>query len=608
MINNIEASRLYTAAVSIFGIVVFLVKQNFHFFDAFGSPLSHAFLGAIILLSCFKVTIPPYQVNFSLDSSVYLAILFLSGPNLALDILFIHFIIFAVLKRENALWKSLFNFASSTLTILLSHGIFIGFGGKIGEIETSNLLPYVLALSGYFSIHMILIILINCLNSTKESRMEIIKNFLKDKIFIISFCTILLFSLALGILIGKEGIFGLALFVCIAIMISLAYIKYFQLYQALSSKAKFDFLTGLYNHGSFKEILEQEVLIAKKMKQPLCLALIDLDDFKKYNDSFGHMKGDQLLSLFGRLIDSHAGTKHFIPARYGGEEFVILMPNTNSHDAFQFLNHFRKITNDTVLDGVDIFPYGCLSFSAGIAELEAGTFNTSELLNKADKAMYLAKAQGKNMVEIYQESLAKSTILLEDEIEKADQKLKLFLAKDVLTYRHSQRVCQYAADFSKRLKLCDHERQILILGALVHDIGKLEIPKDILHKKENLEPDEWLLVKEHVQYGKDIVLTIKEWEEVMPLVELHHERYDGKGYPYGFSGENIPKLARILCIIDSFDAMTTERPYQKTKTFEEAFEELRACSGHQFDSRYVEPFIQMIQEQNELNKEDNVAI
>ena len=108
-------------------------------------------------------------------------------------------------------------------------------------------------------------------------------------------------------------------------------------------------------------------------------------------------------------------------------------------------------------------------------------------------------------------------------------------------------------------------------------------------------------MKKHVTWGKDIISTNKKLEDLIPLVELHHERYDGNGYPYGLAGKSIPKLARILCVIDSFDAMTTERPYQKTKTFNEAIDELRDCSGKQFDPQFIEPFIAMINQLDDTN-------
>jgi HD-GYP domain-containing protein (c-di-GMP phosphodiesterase class II) len=145
------------------------------------------------------------------------------------------------------------------------------------------------------------------------------------------------------------------------------------------------------------------------------------------------------------------------------------------------------------------------------------------------------------------------------------------------------------------LDLNEDERRLFILGSLIHDIGKLEIPRDVLNKKGALTNDEWEMIKKHVLWGKEIVLASGKYKELVPLVELHHERYDGKGYPYGLKGCEIPRLARMLCIIDSFDAMTTERPYQKTKSFEEAIEELGKYSGTQFDPELASYFIQYIE-------------
>jgi diguanylate cyclase (GGDEF)-like protein len=430
---------------------------------------------------------------------------------------------------------------------------------------------------------------------------ENIVNFLKEiiKETAATYIITLVLSLVLVILMKPNELFGLSLFSCIAFLLSLAFKQYFNLYKEIAEKANKDFLTGLNNHGYFKEILEKEVATAKESDQPLSVVILDIDDFKKFNDLYGHIEGDHLLQEFGVLLKTESDTANFFVARYGGEEFSIIMPNTDCKTAFTFMNELRKKVNDTYYKGVERLPYGCLSFSSGIAECEKETYSISELLNKADQAMYAAKNQGKNLVQIYNghsEYPVQQSLFLEKELEEAEYQLKIFLSKDVYTYRHSKRVYQYAVDFSRVLNLSDHERKTLILGALVHDLGKIEIPRDILTKKGKLEPHEWELMKKHVTYGKDIISTNKKLEDLIPLVELHHERYDGNGYPYGLAGKSIPKLARILCIIDSFDAMTTERPYQKTKTFQEAIAELRDCSGKQFDPQFIEPFITMVKE------------
>lgn len=592
---SLDATKIYMVLVSLLGICVFILMEPFHFIVVFGSAITYAVLVAILILNHFTITVAPYEKTISMDSAIYLATTFLYGPMFTLHVLLLYFILYGIWKRDTEWWKHVFNFATYTLMVIISYFIFISFGGDIGRITSSNLFPYALSLTSYFFANMLFSCIYLCL-SQRENKLSIINGFFKNKSFLISYAFTLLFSIVLGILIEHEGIFGLFLFICVSLLVSFAYSQNFLLFQDASSRARLDFLTGLNNHGSFKEILEQQIELAKQKNQPLSLALLDLDDFKKYNDLYGHIQGDYLLKTFGALIESYTCSKHYITARYGGEEFVILMPNTGSHGAFYFVNQVRQSVNNTYVEGVEVLPYGCLSFSAGIAELEKGTYNSAELLNRADQAMYRSKAQGKNMVQIFQKELAKSHLPIDLELEKAELQLSLFLAKDVHTYRHSKRVCQYALDFSLKLGLSEHERNTLVLGALVHDIGKLELPKYLLLKKGKLDSAEWDMVKNHVVFGKEIISTNKSWKEVLPLVELHHERFDGHGYPYGLKGENIPKLARILCIIDSFDAMTSERPYQRTKTFEEATVELRKCSGKQFDPEFVKPFIQMIQQ------------
>jgi diguanylate cyclase (GGDEF)-like protein/putative nucleotidyltransferase with HDIG domain len=337
--------------------------------------------------------------------------------------------------------------------------------------------------------------------------------------------------------------------------------------------------------------------VKEQKAEKMSLAMIDIDDFNKYNGYFGHLQGDELLKCFGLVLKEGCSGTNYTLARYGGEEFTILMPNTTESDAFQYLDELRKKMNDTYFKGVEILPHGCLSFSAGIIYQEGMIDSSSELLGQADRALYYAKAQGKNKVHLYDEKdVVQKNLDEEKEIELLEQQVRIFLSKDINTYKHSKRVFTYAIHFAKKLELSDYEKKTLIMGALIHDIGKLEIPRDIMNKEGKLNPHEWEMIKKHVTWGKEIISTNKDLLHLVPLVELHHERYDGKGYPHGLIGDSIPKLARILCIIDAFDAMTTERPYQKTKTFEEAIVELEHCSGKQFDPKYVPLFIEMLRE------------
>jgi diguanylate cyclase (GGDEF)-like protein len=587
----------YLAAIFLVSIFIFIYYIRFAEISIPDWVVIFALVGSLALLNYFTIYIPPKDNMISMDSAIYLASLYLFGIEMTFYVLITISLIFFFYQQKISWYNQIFNFAIYILMITVAYELFLFSGGTIGQINTDNLFPYIISLASYFIVNIFLVILYFILEGSNSIE-NVFKRISSDKTFLASYFTTMLLSIILGVLLEYEQFFGLFLFVCIAMLLSFAFDEHYKLYQATLEKANKDYLTGLNNHGYFKELLEMEITKVHENQTTLNVAILDIDDFKKYNDLYGHIQGDSLLTFFGNLLEQEAKASNYIVARYGGEEFTVLLPNTTSSEALLFINDLRKKVNDTYFVGVEALPYGCLSFSAGIVEYENGVYNSSELLQKADKAMYYSKAQGKNIVHVYSDSLEnnpQSSAIIDRDLEDAEQQLKIFLAKDIYTYRHSKRVFQYAMDISNYLDLSEVEKKTLVLGALIHDIGKLEIPRDILNKKGKLERDEWEMVKKHVTFGKEIIATNKKFDSLLPLVELHHERYDGKGYPHGLKGKNIPKLARILCIIDSFDAMTTERPYQKTKTFCEGLNELRRCAGEQFDPEFVEPFIKMIE-------------
>ena len=595
-VTRLKLENMYIGFISILGVLLFLKNLNPEVDDLSNWVLIYTLVGAILLLNHFNIIIPLSGNTLSMDSSIYLAGLFLFGLKIPLLALGISSIAFLLIRFKLAWWKHLFNFANYSLMLICTYYSFNLTGGSVGETDFPNILPYALSLSVYFILNVMVMWFYYYL-AQKPSLKTIIRTAFQKQIlqevFTSYLCTLVM-SLVLTILISQKPIFGIVLFLTLAIMLSFAFRNFFNLYKEEEAKAKKDFLTGLYNHGFFKLRLDE--MLSENRHTSFCVALIDLDDFKKYNDANGHIQGDELLTFFGAFMLEKTKGLPYIAARYGGEEFGLILPQTSKREAFAFLNRIRKEINDTYFPGVEHSPLGCVSFSAGIVEYENGTYSSSELLSKADKALYFAKSQGKNMIQEYRENqVYHQECQYAKEIDALEQQLQIFLSKDVYTYQHSKRVFSYATEMSDRLNLNSDERRTLILGALIHDIGKLEIPRDIINKKGKLDPHEWEMMKKHVIYGKEIISSIKKYDELLPLIELHHERYDGKGYPYGLRGKSIPKLARILCVIDSFDAMTTERPYQKTKTFREGIVELRACSGQQFDPEFVEPFIDMIE-------------
>jgi len=592
----LSRQNLYIAFICVLSLFLLFMHIPLQVEELSNWVLIYTLIGAILLLNHFNIILPSGN-SLSMDSAIYLACIFLFGFNVPLLVLLISSLSFFLIRFKLEWWKHLFNFANYSIMIVSTYYAFIATGGIVGSIDITNLWPYTLSLTVYFFLNVVIMWLFYFFAS-KQPFGAVFQGFMKKEdikeAFISYLCTLVL-SLVLTIVIREQPIFGVFLFISLSITLSLAFQKVFSLYKHEETRAQKDFLTGLYNHGYFKQTLD-EFIKKSETGQPFSIVLIDLDDFKKYNDFNGHVQGDELLAFFGSFLSEKVKDLPYIAARYGGEEFGIIMPETSQEKAQTFMNKIRKEYNDTHFKGVDILPLGCLSFSAGIAEYEKGTYGASELLSKADKALYYAKAEGKNNSQIYKEGhFNLQGLQIKEEIDGLEQQLQIFLSKDIYTYQHSKRVFKYAVDLSDQLQLNEDEKRRLILGALVHDIGKLEIPRDVINKKGKLQVHEWEMMKKHVTYGKEIIGSTKKYDDLLPLVELHHERYDGKGYPYGLKGENIPKLARILCIIDSFDAMTTERPYQKTKTFTEAITELRRCSGQQFDPAFVEAFIEMVE-------------
>lgn len=591
-----NTSQLYFTLVSVAGSCAFILshKGEFFYYTTTQWVWLYAMLGATLVMNYFTFRLPPEGNLQSMDSAIYLACIFIYGAPFALSVILLNLLVLLFSDRSIPSWKHLANFSAYSLMIIGSSYTFHLLGGQSGSIQNEQLLAYIGALSVYFLLNVLIIGFYYYL-IYKGSLYDILKSFMKDTLMV--YLSTLVLSLVLSILIVHNGIFGLALFMAVSVMLSYSYKQLFKMYNDVQEKAIKDQRTGLYNHSYFEILLEAELKKAKQNDGVFSLAMIDIDDFKKFNDQFGHLNGDLLLSYLGNFLKKECEPVEAVPARFGGEEFTILMPGYNETKASAFVNQLRKKLNDTPYDGVEIFPLACLSFSAGIAGYRPDIHDKSQLVDLADQAMYYAKKQGKNHVHVYGSGSAKEMeIDFTEDVRDIEQMLKLFLYKDNDTFKHSKRVFRYAIDVAELLGLDGLERQNFVLGALIHDIGKLEIPWNILNKNGKLTPEEWEIVKQHVIYGKQIAQVNFKLKELIPYIELHHERFDGGGYPHGFKGNEIPRLCRMLTIIDSFDAMTTERPYQKTKTFEEGIEELRRCSGGQFDPELTELFISYIEQ------------
>ncbi|MHA6532258.1 bifunctional diguanylate cyclase/phosphohydrolase [Paenibacillus sp. BAC0078] len=600
-------SHLYSFIICLIGLGLFVfydAKPLLHFpFSAWGWIT--AMSGAAVILTIFTFQLPPQGNGLSLDSAVYLACIFIFGLPFTLTVLLLCSLILLFVEwRATAWWKQVTNFSMYCIMIISASYIFTALGGVQGPLLSSHLSSYVGAMAVYFILNTLLIGFYYYL-VYHQNLYDTLKGMLTDTI-LAYLCTLVL-SLVLTILLYHNRLLGLGMFLCLSIMISYSFKRLFSMYRDIEERANRDQRTGLFNHSYFEARLEEAMRNSRACGTALSLAMIDIDDFKKYNDHFGHLKGDGLIVFLAELLKKATEGTDIIVSRYGGEEFTLLMPGYDPAASKQFVERLRKTLNNSPFEGTEIFPQGCLAFSAGIAGYQPDVHFKSELVDHADQALYYAKKQGKNLVHIYgNQSLLEQDIDFSQDVRDIEQQLNLFMYKDLETFKHSKRVFRYALDISELLKLDTLSKRQFTLGALIHDIGKLEIPWGILNKKDKLAPEEWEMVKWHVTWGKEMALTNDKFKDLAPYIELHHERYDGKGYPYGFKGEEIPRLCRMLTIIDSFDAMTTERPYQRTKSFEEAIIELRSCAGSQFDPGLTELFIQYI-EAREVCKSEAAA-
>ena len=329
-----------------------------------------------------------------------------------------------------------------------------------------------------------------------------------------------------------------------------------------------DFLTDIYNRYFFEEELKR---LDSERLFPISVVLIDINGFKLVNDTFGHEKGDEILKNTAKILKT-CFRKEDIVARYGGDEFIIILPSTSKAVAASISERVHSLFN------FNFYKEFIASLSIGIATKKSTEQNINELIKIAEDNMYKHKL-------IEKQSLHSSMLT---SLEKALEE------RNYETHEHMNRMRSLALKLGKKLQFSEDKLDELSLLSSLHDIGKIGISDNIILNPLELANEEYEIMKKHTEIGFRIANSNSELASIAKGILSHHERWDGKGYPMGLEGKKIPITARIVSIIDTYDAMTNDRSYRKACSKEFAIKEILKYSGKQFDPVLVEQFLKII--------------
>jgi len=351
------------------------------------------------------------------------------------------------------------------------------------------------------------------------------------------------------------------------------------------NRADRDPLTNIYHHRYLKTRLEEEVKRAERSGATFSVLMLDIDRFKLVNDNFGHPAGDEALRMLTAVLLATCRVSDVV-GRYGGDEFLTILVDSDEAHALNVAERIRHALAISVLelDGAHI----PLSASIGVAEYPRDGRTASDLIATADAALYQSKRSGVPVGG--PRSPASLPVVLKGNFAPVSELLAALLARDPTTRMHLEQVNQLAERYASVAGYSEAETDVLLLASVLHDVGKIAIPDQVLCKPSGLTSDERRLVKRHPEVGAMLLEHIPGFKEVARTVLHHHERYDGAGYPRGLAGDQIPKLSRVVSIIDAYSAMTDDRPYHKGMPQAAALAELRRFAGTQFDAEMVELF------------------
>jgi diguanylate cyclase (GGDEF)-like protein len=339
-----------------------------------------------------------------------------------------------------------------------------------------------------------------------------------------------------------------------------------------------DSFTGLYNRKYYESVKRD---LDTQQTCPVGIVLVDINGVRIINDAFGHEEGDVLIRRTASILTACCREEDIV-SRNGSDDFAVIMPLADEAEVVHLIERIHVVCAD-----VNQELYGeesRLSISAGYGF----RLTVEDSMNKAEKDA--------------EESLNKSKLLEQ----RSHQNVMLssimatMYAKSQETEEHSQRIARFARLIAGEIGLGQLQLDELDLLSKLHDVGKVGIDDRILNKPAGLTPEEWAVMRTHPEIGHRILMVSPELRNIAEYVLNHHERWDGRGYPNGRTGESIPLLSRILSIADAYDAMTEDRIYRPALPREHALKEIEKNAGTQFDPQLANLFVEYMRRHPEF--------
>lgn len=394
------------------------------------------------------------------------------------------------------------------------------------------------------------------------------------------------------------------------------------LFQAVKEQAVTDSMTGLFNRRYFEEFIKKEAIRAERQNQHFTVIGLDLDHLKQINDVYGHNYGDIAIKAIAEVLKNNARSID-IAARMGGEEFNLILPGVDSAGGLVAAERIRK-----AIEGVELEKIGHITASLGVATYLEHSDDLDELLELTDHAMYESKRKGRNRVTLaiqsketswqdiaiktYLDILTKHRIPVEETTAKLlTQKLremnfnneKLYQVADTLVSTYNpdhndgsiKQKVQLATLLAKRFDLSKEQIDKLKIAVLLYDIGNTMLPKNLLNKIGPLSEEDKESIKQHpVIAAREILKPISTISDIIPIIEKHHENWNGTGYPNHISGEQIPIESQIILIIDSYFALLENRPYRDARTKETAIKIITGEINSKWSEKLAHEFISIV--------------